>query len=498
MTRTSVARRVFVAFSSLVVALIVTTAFSLHAGRRAAEESRLLRAGYLPLMLTLGSLLETQNLVSTQLNHITDARNPGDAQGWIDAARRARPSSLAAVRAAVDRGLLRGGDERAEELGREIARELGDIERFLEEDEAPLARLFDALHDGERPTADAARDAVIQHEIAGARRLRELSRRVERATDELADRAVARGRRAESLFLALAVATAVLAAAMALYVRRVLSPIRRIRDRALAVGRGDLAAAPPLDTADELGELSTTFEQMVSAIARARDETLRAERLATVGRLAAQITHEIRNPLSAMGLSVELLEEELAHLTPEDEARQLLSTVRHEVDRLSALSERYLALARRPVPERTRVELAPLVAGVAQLVRPELSRAGVELEIGVPGELVVEVDGAQLRQALMNLVRNAREALVSGGHVWVCGAREGAQVTLSIEDDGPGVPPELRERLFLPFVTSKKDGTGLGLSTTRELVEANGGAIRCEDRSGGGARFVLEFGVASD
>lgn len=494
MTRTSVARRVFVAFSSLVVALFVTTGVSLHAERQAAEESRLFRSGYLPLMLSLGSLLETQNLVSTQLNHITDARNPGDARGWVDAARKTRPSSFAAVRAAVDRGLLRGGDPRAEELGREITRELGEVERFLDDDAGTLALLFDALREGDRTKADAARDRVLELEIQGARRLRELSRRVERATDELADRAATRGRRAQTIFIVLAALTALTAVLTALYVRRVLAPLRRIRDRAVAVGRGDLEPAPPLDTGDELGELSTTFEQMVSAIAKAREETLRAERLAAVGKLAAQITHEIRNPLSAIGLSVELLEEELGDRAPGDEASQLLGAVKSEVDRLSALSERYLSLARRPTPQRDLVALGGVVSGVAQLARPELQRAGVELVVEVPSDLEIEVDAGQLRQVLVNLLRNAREALARGGHVWIRAARgEGETTTLVVEDDGPGVPDELRDRLFQPFVTTKKDGTGLGLSTTRELVEANGGTIRCEERPGGGARFVLSL-----
>ncbi|HEU4532948.1 MAG TPA: hypothetical protein VFS00_02475, partial [Polyangiaceae bacterium] len=139
--RGSLARRILLLFTLVLIACALTTAWSLYAQRRAAEESTLLRSGYVPLMLSLGAALETQNVVSAQLNHITDAKNPADARGWIETQRRLRPLSFAGVRGAAERGLSRRADRRARALGAEIAAEVGDIERFLGSDDSALGTL---------------------------------------------------------------------------------------------------------------------------------------------------------------------------------------------------------------------------------------------------------------------------------------------------------------------------------------------------------------------
>ncbi|HEU4536249.1 MAG TPA: ATP-binding protein, partial [Polyangiaceae bacterium] len=320
-------------------------------------------------------------------------------------------------------------------------------------------------------------------------------RKVERAMDELVDAAVARERRAFEFLLGLSAGTLAVGLFTALYARRALAPLARVTARAEAVARGDLRPRPVEPSNDEIGELATTFEGMVGAIGRARRELVQAERLATVGRLAAQITHEIRNPISALGLNVELLEEEVAAL-PEGagEARQLLAAIKGEVERLAQLSNRYLGLARRPRPDPQTGDVGDLVADVLRFVRPELERAGVrvafERAAGAPD---VRFDEAQIRQALLNLIRNAREAMPGGGSLTLGVAPSGeGGVEITIDDTGGGVPEEVRGSLFDPFFTTKKQGTGLGLAITREIVEAHGGAIACEGREGG-TRFRLRL-----
>ncbi|HEU4411322.1 MAG TPA: ATP-binding protein [Polyangiaceae bacterium] len=481
--RGSVGRRILVSFGAVLAACAVTTSWSIYAQRRAAEESTLLRSGYVPLMLSLGAALETQNVVSAQLNHITDAKNPADARGWIETQRRLRPLSFAGVRSAADRGLLRRDDRRARALGAEITAEVADLERFLEADDSALGTLFDALGRGDRGRAGEARDALLGREVEGARRLRELGRKVERAMDELVDAAVERERRAIEFLLALSALTLAVGLATAIYARRVLAPLARVTARAEAVARGDLRPRPVVPSNDEIGELATTFEGMVEAIARARRELVQAERLATVGKLAAQITHEIRNPISALGLNVELLEEEVAAL-PDDvgEAKQLLGAIRGEVERLSQLSNRYLGLARRQRPDPQPGDVGDLVADVLRFVRPELERAGVRVAFErAEGTPDARFDEAQIRQALLNLIRNAREAMPGGGDLTlgVATAEDGG-VEIRVDDTGGGIPEEVRGSLFDPFFTTKKQGTGLGLAITREIVEAHGGTIACE------------------
>jgi two-component system NtrC family sensor kinase len=480
--RGSVGRRILFSFAAVLAACAVTTSWSIYAQRQAAEESTLLRSGYMPLMLSLGAALETQNVVSAQLNHITDAKNPSDARGWIETQRRLRPLSFAGVRSAADRGLLRRDDRRARALGAEITAEVADLERFLEADNSALGTLFDALGRGDRARAGEARDALLGREVEGARRLRELGRKIERAMDELVDAAVERERQAVEFLLALSALTLAVGLATAIYARRVLAPLARVTARAEAVARGDLRPRPVVPSNDEIGELATTFEGMVEAIGRTQHQLMQAERLAAVGKLAAQITHEIRNPISALGLNVELLEEEVAAVPDADEAKQLLGAIKGEVERLAQLSNRYLGLARRQRPDPQPGDVGDLVADVLRFVRPELERAGVRVAFErAEGAPDVRFDEAQIRQALLNLIRNAREAMPGGGELTlgVAPAGEGG-VEIRVDDTGGGIPEEVRGSLFDPFFTTKKQGTGLGLAITREIVEAHGGTIACE------------------
>lgn len=488
----SVARRILTSFVLLLVAFSLPTSWSIYAQRRAAQEATLVRTGYAPLLLSLGTALETQNLVSAQLNHITDAKNPADARGWIETQRKLRPLSFTGVRAAADRALRQNEDERAQRLGEEISSEVSDIERFLSTDGDGLAQLFSALERGERARAEEQRAALIDQQIEGARRLRELMRRVERAMDELGNEAASRERRAIELLVILTVVTLAMGIATALYARRVLAPLARVTDRAEAVARGDLTPREIPAASDEIGELAATFEAMVSAIGRARSELVAAERLAAVGRMAAHVTHEIRNPISALGLNVELLEEELEGLPEAGEARQLIGAIHGEVDRLAALSGQYLSLARKPTPDLTPGELGELLSMTARFVRPELDRASVSLSVELdPALPEVRFDEAQMRQALLNLIRNAREAMPQGGRLWLRAAQAGDGVVLYIDDTGQGIPESAHASLFDPFFTTKKQGTGLGLAVTKEIVEAHGGRIECSPRDGGGTRFSV-------
>lgn len=248
----------------------------------------------------------------------------------------------------------------------------------------------------------------------------------------------------------------------------------------------DLSIAPYFDESGAARGLLWICDDVTEAI-RMRNQLLDAERLAAVGRLSAQVAHEIRNPLSAVGLNTELLEEEFAALLPgerRDEAIAILRQTGAEVERLTVITEGYLKLARMPPPERQPCDLNQLVGDMATLVDQELRVHGIELQLllASPAPRAL-VDPGQIRQALLNIVRNSREAMSAGGRLIVrtiCAER--AQIC--VEDTGPGIPKELLARVFEPFFSTKDGGTGLGLSLTQQIVLDHGGHITVDSAPG--------------
>jgi signal transduction histidine kinase len=490
--RRTVAERLLISFILVLVAFAVTVGWSILALRAAARDAQLLRAGYAPLMLRIGEALAEQNVVNAQLNHITAARNPTDAREWIEAHRRTLAIPFSKVRTTAERGLGVDDDPAVRKLKDDIVKEATAIEESLEAEPERFNKLYQALAVGDREGAERAKDELIKREAEGADRLRAMKKRVEEAMDALTAAASKREKRGIELLVGLALLTLLVGVMTSLYARRVLAPLTAVTARANAVARGDLTPREVVDTNDEIGELAITFEGMVAAIQRARGELVQAERLATIGKMAAHVTHEIRNPLSAIGLNVELLEEEVAQ-TGAKESMALVQAIKSEVDRLSRIAEQYLSVARRPRPRLEPERVDDLVRELCAFVRPELDRASVDLRVETDPDLPeVELDEAQLRQALLNLIRNAREAMAKGGELVVSVVRgEDGAVEIRVDDTGAGVPEELRASIFDPFFTTKQRGTGLGLAVTREIVEAHHGTIHCEPRDPCGTRFRI-------
>jgi signal transduction histidine kinase len=218
--------------------------------------------------------------------------------------------------------------------------------------------------------------------------------------------------------------------------------------------------------------------------------------------MAAQVTHEVRNPLSSLALNVELLEEELG--PRQDEVSALVTAIKLEVERLTLLSEKYLSLARRSRPDFQEEDLGAVVSEAVTSAEPELLQHQIHAQLSIaPGLPIASLDEAQIRQVVLNLIRNAREAMAGGGELWV-GVRaldptlagtDAGRLEISVADTGGGMDEQTREHLFEPFFTTKRNGNGLGLAITQEIVEAHGGTIRCERRQPRGTRFVIELPV---
>lgn len=491
--RRPVAARVLASFVVVVVAFAAASGFCVFAQRQAVEEADLMRSGYLPLALAVRDVVAKQDFWNAQLNHSTSAKNPADIKFWFDFALIGRPRVFAGARDAVRRAFLQQGGAEARRIAEELLSEIDQAERSMSGDAERLARLFDALDRRDVAQAERLRDELVTRGFQVGRRLAQLEKRVELNIDRLVAQARGRERLATWLLISLIVVTLLIGAAMAIYARRMLLPLGQVTERAKAVALGDLKPRPAVVSSDEIGELAATFESMVSAIARANEQLLAAERLATIGKMAAHVTHEIRNPLSSIALNLELMEEELPKSA--EEANNLLRAIKAEVERLSGLSEQYLSVARQR-PQQLRPEkLNEIVEEACEFVRRELQQAGAVLElVNEVGERVLHLDEAQVRQALLNLLRNAREAMPQGGRVSVrlLDAADGG-VDLVVEDEGVGMPAATRERLFEPFFTTKQHGTGLGLAITRQIAEAHGGHVRVESREPKGTRIVMHF-----
>ena len=213
--------------------------------------------------------------------------------------------------------------------------------------------------------------------------------------------------------------------------------------------------------------------------------------MASLGQMAAGLAHEIRNPLGAIALYASILEQDLAQRPEQVETVRKIAMA---VGGLNRLVTNILEFARAREPNRQMVPLRRVISWAVQTIAPLLEQKRIELHTP-PEDAQIFADPDDLSRALGNLLRNAAEAVEKGGQVAVrvrCG-RDGAAV-FWVEDDGPGVPREMADRVFEPFATTKHSGTGLGLAIVHQIVEAHGGRIRLATSRLGGARFVLRIG----
>lgn len=294
----------------------------------------------------------------------------------------------------------------------------------------------------------------------------------------------------------LGISAVVLGLIVTMWVVYTLRPLRRLREGAKRIAAGDYANRIAETGPSEITDLAREFNVMGRAVEERERELVRSERLAAVGKMAAMITHEVRNPLSSIGLNTELLEDELGDNT---EAKNLCRAIHREVDRLTAITEEYLRFARLPKPKLAAEPINPMVGALAAFVREDLSVRDVKLVTELaPGDPIAQIDAGQIRQCLINLVRNAADAVVAnkGGTVTLRTRAVGKRIEISVIDDGVGIASDVLPRLFDPFFSTKEGGSGLGLALTQQIVRDHGGDLAVQSVVGSGTTFTLSVPVS--
>jgi signal transduction histidine kinase len=267
--------------------------------------------------------------------------------------------------------------------------------------------------------------------------------------------------------------------------------------------------AARLELEQQNERLEQTVRQRTGALEaeiaqRKRLETakIQAERLAMVGTIAAQVAHEVRNPLGSITLNLDLIAKEIERYAAEggqavQESRVLVTEMRQEVRRIQRVTEEYLKFARLPRFQPQSVELNNFLEQKFAFMTPAFQKANVGLRTEFDPELkTVKADGEQLWQAILNLVQNALEAMPGGGTLVVCTRRESNHILVRVSDTGKGMTEEQLKQIFVPFFTTKPRGTGLGLALTQQILNEHGAQLDCASVVGRGSTFTIIFPLA--
>jgi signal transduction histidine kinase len=240
-----------------------------------------------------------------------------------------------------------------------------------------------------------------------------------------------------------------------------------------------------LETATD--ELRQTHAQLQSSV----DQLRQADRLSAIGKLAAGLAHEIRNPLGSIEGAVDICN----RTNDAEKRREFLGIIKKETNRLNTLLTTLLDFARTRTPQMRLVQIEGIVKGVTSLLTHDARQRGIHLKTSVPADLPdVECDAQQIQQALLNITLNALQATPSGTAVVLAASAHDRWLSVSVTDDGPGVDANM-EQIFDPFFTTKEGGTGLGLSISLQILLQHGGRIVAERNATSGMTFTLRWPI---
>ena len=305
--------------------------------------------------------------------------------------------------------------------------------------------------------------------------------------------------------------------------RLVFNPLRGLRDTIEGALEGERGRRAPVIRADEIGDVATAFNEMLTRIEgfsatleaevasatatlgernaelqssveqlfAARRELARSEMLAATGQMAATFAHKIGTPLALISGYVQLL---LAEAAEGSERQEKLRTVNEQIGRIAGIVRDLMNQTRTPLLRRVPTDAAALLSRIARLTGPSAEQKGIVLEVETdPSPMPVLADIGQMEQVFLNLATNALDAMGKGGRLTLRARRDAAMIRFEVEDTGSGISAAVRPRIFEPLFTTKEpgQGTGLGLPIVRDIVTAHGGAVEVHSEPGQGARFVV-------
>lgn len=275
--------------------------------------------------------------------------------------------------------------------------------------------------------------------------------------------------------------------------RRIVRPVRNLNHAAQEVGRDNFSVRVAEDSYDELGVLARTFNQMSASIQASRDERVRSGQIMAVGRLAASIAHDLRNPLSAVVSGSEMLAE---FNLPSDQIKQTANYVNKAARRMEQLLVEIGQVARAKPGQREACLVEDLVTSAVESQEAKAAKQHVVINRFTQGDLKAWCEGSRVERVLVNLIANSLDVMPGGGEISIRDWSAGGTVWIEITDSGPGVPTEIRAKLFQPFVTAgKTDGLGLGLALARQTMLEHDGDLELAP-SETGARFLLRLPLA--
>ena len=283
-----------------------------------------------------------------------------------------------------------------------------------------------------------------------------------------------------------------------LVARRTARDLDQLVAGSLAAARGDLDHRVPVRSEDEVGAVAAAFNFMMEDLRVAKERLVIAERIAAWQEIARRLAHEIKNPLTPIQMAMDTLRKtwKKKHPSFDEILEESTATVMEEADRLKHIVSEFSAFARMPKPEFGRLDLNELVRSALALYQGGAAPIEIRLFEQLPQ---IDADKNQLNQVVLNLVENARDAIGqrTGGRIIVSTrlGEAGDRAVLIVEDNGPGVPGDLKDKVFAPYFTTKhaKGGTGLGLAIVHRIVSDHGGRIAVADAARGGARFAIEL-----
>jgi signal transduction histidine kinase len=246
----------------------------------------------------------------------------------------------------------------------------------------------------------------------------------------------------------------------------------------------------------ELRDRNVQLEDSYRRVVLLRDALARAERMAAVGQMAANVAHQVGTPLNLISGYIQMVREGNA----DPRTRERLEIVERQIQQVTSVLRSMLDHARQKSP-REQVDLARLIRYACQTAQPQLALAGVELRVRIENSLPhIEADATQLELVVLNLIKNSLDAMPYGGTLTISASEVQSGIQIDVEDSGTGIPPEMLARVFEPWVTTKTagQGTGLGLSIAREVIEAHGGTIAIRNSEQGGADVTIHLPRAAE